>query len=62
MAGFLKRLRRGEKIENYMTLRREKDGSVIDVDLTISPLKNELGRVEGTSTIARAGYHQPQTG
>jgi PAS domain S-box-containing protein len=53
MAGFLDRLRRGEKIENYETVRRKKDGSLINVDLTISPIKNELGQIEGSATIAR---------
>lgn len=50
---FLDRLRRGEKIEHYETVRRKKDGSLINVSLTISPLINELGQIEGSSTIAR---------
>jgi PAS domain S-box-containing protein len=53
MAGFLESLRRGEKIESYETLRRKKDGGIISVDLTISPIKNELGQIQGSSTIAR---------
>jgi PAS domain S-box-containing protein len=53
MAQWLQRLSSGEKIENYETLRRKKDGGVIHVALTISPTKNELGQIEGSSTIAR---------
>ena len=53
MTGLLERLRSGEKIENYETVRRKKDGGVIDVALTISPVKDELGQIEGSSTIAR---------
>ena len=53
IASFLERLRRGEKIENYETVRRKKDGGLINVDLTISPIKNKLGQIEGSSTIAR---------
>ncbi len=53
MAQWLQRLSSGEKIENYETLRRKKDGGVIHVALTISPIKNELGQIEGSSTIAR---------
>ncbi|MBN2106645.1 MAG: PAS domain S-box protein [Deltaproteobacteria bacterium] len=53
MAQWLQRLNSGEKIENYETLRRKKDGGVIHVALTISPIKNELGQIEGSSTIAR---------
>lgn len=51
--GFLRRLRSGEKIENFETVRRKKDGTLINVSLTISPVVNELGRLEGSSTIAR---------
>jgi PAS domain S-box-containing protein len=53
MARWLQRLLSGEKIENYETTRRKKDGGVIHVALAISPIKNELGQIEGSSTIAR---------
>ena len=53
ITGFLERLRSGQKIENYETVRRKKDGSLINVALTISPIKNELGQIQGSSTIAR---------
>ncbi len=49
----LDRIRRGEKIENYETLRRTKSGRVIHVALTVSPLYDARGRVIGASKIAR---------
>jgi PAS domain S-box-containing protein len=51
--GILERLRRGERICSYETVRRRKDGSPVDVSLTVSPLKNTEGRVIGASIIAR---------
>jgi PAS domain S-box-containing protein len=49
----LERLRRGERIENFETVRRRKDGSAVDVSLTVSPIKNDRGEVVGASKIAR---------
>jgi len=49
----LNRIRRGQRIEHFETLRRRKDGSLINVSLTVSPIKNELGEVVGASKIAR---------
>ena len=49
----LERLRRGERIGSYETVRRHKDGSPVNVSLTVSPLKNTEGRVIGASKIAR---------
>jgi PAS domain S-box-containing protein len=51
--GILERLRRGERIDHYETVRRRKDGSLIDISLTVSPVKNAAGRVTGASKIAR---------
>ena len=48
----LERLKRGERIEHYETVRRRKDGSLIDVSLSVSPIKDG-GRVVGASKIAR---------
>jgi len=50
---FLNRIRRGEHIEHYETVRRCKDGSLLDVSLTVSPLKDAHGRIIGASKIAR---------
>jgi PAS domain S-box-containing protein len=49
----LKRIACGEHIENYETIRERKDGSSIEVSLTISPVKDIEGRIVGASKIAR---------
>jgi PAS domain S-box-containing protein len=49
----LARLRRGERIEHYETVRRRKDGALLDVSLTVSPITDERGRIIGASKIAR---------
>ena len=52
-AVILARLRRGERIEHYETVRRAKDGRLIDISLTISPVRDTTGRIIGASKIAR---------
>jgi two-component system CheB/CheR fusion protein len=47
------RLLRGERVDHFETVRRRKDGTLIDVSLTISPIKNERDEVVGASKIAR---------
>jgi two-component system CheB/CheR fusion protein len=49
----LGRIRRGKRVDHYDTVRRRKDGSLIDISLTVSPLKNADGRIVGASKIAR---------
>ena len=49
----INRIRRGERIEHYETVRRRKDGSLIDISLTVSPIMDADGRVIGASKIAR---------
>jgi PAS domain S-box-containing protein len=51
--GILARLRRGERIEHYETIRRRKDGTLINISLTVSPVKNPAGVVIGASKVAR---------
>ena len=46
-------LRRGERIDHYETVRRHKNGSLLDVSVTISPLRDAAGRVTGASKVAR---------
>ena len=46
-------LRRGERIEHYETVRRHKDGSLLDISVTISPLRDGAGHVTGASKVAR---------
>jgi PAS domain S-box-containing protein len=49
----LERLRRGERIEHYETVRRRKDGELLNISLTVSPLKDATGNIIGASKIAR---------
>ncbi len=49
----LARLRLGERVEHFQTVRRRKDGSLLDVSLTISPVRDSSGRVIGASKVAR---------
>jgi PAS domain S-box-containing protein len=49
----LARIRRGERVEHFETVRRRKDGSLIDISLTISPIRDGYGRIMGASKIAR---------
>ena len=49
----LERIRRGERISYYDTVRLKKDGSLVTVSLAVSPLKDGAGRVYGASAIAR---------
>jgi PAS domain S-box-containing protein len=49
----LGRLRRGDRIDHFETVRRRKDGRLIDVSLTISPVRDAAGRIIGASKIAR---------
>ena len=51
--GILKRIRAGERIEHYETIRQHKDGRLIDISLTVSPVRDNDGRVVGASKIAR---------
>ncbi|MBD1911620.1 MULTISPECIES: PAS domain S-box protein [unclassified Leptolyngbya] len=47
------RLQRGERIEHFETVRIHKDGNPVEVSITVSPLKNEAGRITGISKIIR---------
>src|SRR5262249_9121744 len=49
----LERIRHGEGIEHYETIRQRKDGSLVDISLTVSPIKNAQGAIIGASKIAR---------
>jgi PAS domain S-box-containing protein len=49
----LERLRRGERIEHFDTVRMRKDGTAIDVSVTISPVRDSAGKIIGASKIAR---------
>jgi PAS domain S-box-containing protein len=49
----LTRIRRGERIDHFETVRHRKDGSLIVVSLTVSPVKDANGKIIGASKIAR---------
>jgi PAS domain S-box-containing protein len=49
----LERLKRGERVDHFETVRVRKDGRQIDVSVTISPIRDSSGRVVGASKIAR---------
>jgi len=49
----IEQLTRGERVDHFETVRMRKDGSLLDVSLTISPMKDASGRVVGASKLAR---------
>lgn len=52
-ADIINRLRHGERVDHFQTVRRRKDGSLVDVSLTISPVKDSSGHIIGASKVAR---------
>ncbi|MDQ3802155.1 MAG: PAS domain S-box protein, partial [Acidobacteriota bacterium] len=57
----LSKLKAGERIEHYETIRRRKDGKLLDISLTISPIRDADGKIIGASKIARDITHIKQT-
>jgi PAS domain S-box-containing protein len=57
----LSRIRRGERIDHFETVRQRKDGDLIVVSLTVSPVKNAKGEIVGASKIARDITEQKRT-
>jgi PAS domain S-box-containing protein len=51
--GILSRILRGVRIDHYETVRRRKDGSLVDISLTVSPMRDSAGVIVGASKIAR---------
>ena len=49
----LAHIRRGEKVEHFETVRRAKDGRLLNLSLTVSPIRDDQGRIVGASKIAR---------
>lgn len=52
-AKIVERIARGERVEHFETVRRNRTGELIDVSLTISPIRDESGQITGASHIAR---------
>lgn len=50
---FMARIRRGEAIDHFDTVRQRKDGSLVDVSVTLSPVKDSKGCIVGASKVAR---------
>ena len=53
MPAILERVRRGERVDHFDTVRRRKDGSLIEVSLTVSPVRDGRDRIVGASKVAR---------
>ncbi len=49
----IERIKRGQRVEHYETVRQRKHGSRIEVSITVSPLKDSYGKIVGASKIAR---------
>src|SRR5258706_6025222 len=49
----LPRIGRGERVEHYETIRRRKDGTLVEISITVSPVKSPSGKIIGASKIAR---------
>ena len=49
----IENLRRGQRISHFQTVRRRKDGTFVDISLTVSPLRDSTGKIVGASKIAR---------
>lgn len=49
----LRRIRDGERVEHYETVRQRKDGSLVHISLSVSPIRNARGKIIGASKIAR---------
>jgi PAS domain S-box-containing protein len=56
----LERLRRGERVEHYETVRVARDGRRIDMSVTVSPTRDGEGRIVGAASIARDITHRKQ--
>jgi len=52
-AEIIRQLRAGQSLAHFETVRRRKDGSLLDIALTVSPVKDAVGNVLGASKIAR---------
>ena len=49
----LARVGRGERVDHFETVRRAKDGRMVNISLTVSPVKDQSGKIVGASKVAR---------
>ena len=49
----LRKIRSGERVEHFETVRRHKDGTLLDISLTVSPIKDAFGKIVGASKTSR---------
>jgi PAS domain S-box-containing protein len=49
----IEQLKRGERVDHFETIRVRKDGTLLDISLTISPVRGKAGRIVGASKVAR---------
>lgn len=49
----LEKISRGESVEHYETVRRRKDGKLVDISVTVSPIRERGGKIMGASKVAR---------
>jgi PAS domain S-box-containing protein len=52
-SSILERIKRGQRVDHYETVRQRKHGSLIDISLTVSPIRDKQGKIIGASKIAR---------
>ena len=57
MPAILESIRRGEKVDHYETVRRRKDGSLVDISLTVWPIRDETGQ---SSALPRSRAISPR--
>jgi PAS domain S-box-containing protein len=53
LRGILERIRSGERVDHFETVRRRKDGTLLDISLTVSPIIDGSGNIVGASKVAR---------
>ena len=53
MPAILERIRRGERLDHFHTKRRAKNGNILEISLTVSPIRDAEGRIVGASKVAR---------
>ena len=54
MLEILNRIKRGERVDHYETTRRHKDGTILHISLSVSPIYDPDGRLIGASNVSRA--------